>query len=367
MELLFIVYHDLSEEARSQELLSLLKMYGNVTLVSYAEQKDREIRSIYNKKSQKGLLQFLINARKAIRDLNPDIVLLHDDYPMILVPYIKKRNPRTIIIQDSSELRLLSEKADGVTLKSKIAKLFRYAEKKYTKEVDIVIAANLERAMIMKDYFQLDQLPLVFDNIHRIDESFDERICQEKYGNIFNPDAFKILYAGGIAEKRLTYKIAEEIGTLGKQYQLIIVGQCENGGKEKLEGLLNDKNIRNVVYLGFTSRAELKYLMLNTQANISAFAMDTVNNINCASGKVYEGLFLGKPLLAGANPPLKRLCDKYGVGISSDNFAFACRRIHDNYQMYVNNVTNYIASIDYDSRLERLKKDIDQRLIMKKS
>jgi len=144
--------------------------------------------------------------------------------------------------------------------------------------------------------------------------------------------------------------------------QLIIVGAKENGAEEKLQLLLEENNIHNVHYLGFVKREELKYLMEKSVITISAFAMDTLNNINCASGKVYEGLFLGKPLLAGINPPLKHLCENHQIGVSTEDFYEGCKIILENYAYYMENVKKFVELLDYDHRLENLKRLIDMEL-----
>ena len=360
MEIVFVVYHDLKTEARSQEMLELLKMYGHVTLVSYCNTyPDPEIDVVCNKNESKGIFGFLKNAYKTIKKVKPQMVMLHDQYPVVLVPFIKKTMPDCVIIHDSSELRLLTEEPGRLTLKKRVARLFMYAEHKYSKEADVTIAANRERAEIMKGYFSLPEMPIVFDNIHKIEVDYDLDVCRKKFDSFFDQDAFYVLYAGGIAEKRQTYKIVDEIGTLGNDYWLIIVGSVEIDGEKKLQQLISEKGISNVNYLGFVSREELKYLMEKSNVSISTFAMDTVNNINCASGKVYEGLFLGKPLLAGLNPPLKYLCEIHGVGVSTENFGEGCRELKNNYITYCDNVKAFVEELNYEDRIVTLKKQID--------
>ena len=335
MNTLFIVYHDLNTEARSQEMLQLLKLYGSTTVVSYCDfNHDVEVKVYSNRNNKKGIISFLLNGLVAILK-RPSLIMLHDEYPMILVPVIK----------------LIS-----------IARLFRYVEKKYIKQCDIVISANQERASIMKDYYKLETMPLVFDNVHRIDCSYNLEYCDFKYGSLLDSNCFKALYAGGLADKRLSYTIAEQIGKLGAGYQLIICGLAENNGEKKLESIISGLNGCNISYIGFVSREELKYLLERVDVSISAFAMDTLNNINCASGKVYESLFVGTPLLTGINPPLVHLCDEYGVGVSTSDFGKGLIELQNNYLYYKTNVSNYVSNINKDDRIIKLKKMIDDSL-----
>ena len=362
MNTLFIVYHDLNTEARSQEMLQLLKLYGSTTVVSYCDfNHDVEVKVYSNRNNKKGIISFLLNGLVAILK-RPSLIMLHDEYPMILVPVIKLISPKSIIIHDSSELRLPFENDQKSTIKMRIARLFRYVEKKYIKQCDIVISANQERASIMKDYYKLETMPLVFDNVHRIDCSYNLEYCDFKYGSLLDSNCFKALYAGGLADKRLSYTIAEQIGKLGAGYQLIICGLAENNGEKKLESIISGLNGCNISYIGFVSREELKYLLERVDVSISAFAMDTLNNINCASGKVYESLFVGTPLLTGINPPLVHLCDEYGVGVSTSDFGKGLIELQNNYLYYKTNVSNYVSIINKDDRIIKLKKMIDDSL-----
>ncbi len=360
MEILFIVYHDLKTEARSMEMLKLLKMYGHVTLVSYCDTyPEPDVDVIYNPNQKKSYFHFIKNAAKAIKRIKPQMIMIHDNYPMILVPLIKSIIPKCVIIHDSSELRILSEKQKNASLKARLARFTLYIEKLYAKKADITIAANMERAKIMKDYLGLKEVPLVFDNIHKIEVEYDKEECERKFSKFLKTGVFRILYAGGVDIKRQTYKIAREIGLLGNDYQLIIVGSEEINGRKKLYELIKNERITNVEYLGFISREELKFLIEYSDVTISTFEMDTVNNINCASGKVYEGLFLGKPLLAGINPPLKYLCDNHGIGVSTTDFGKGCLLLKENYSFYQENVKKFIEQIQYDNRIHMLKKQID--------
>ena len=363
MKSLLIVYHNINTEARSQETCDLLKKYGQVICVSYATYQDDAIKGVSNRNGKKSLLSFLINAARTIRSEQPDLIVLHDEYPMVLVPYIKSVAKKAKIIHDSSELYLLTNRKKGKTsLKSEIARLFLYCVKRHIHKVDLVLAANKERAQIMKTHYGLEKLPLVFDNIHKIEGDYNQEECDRKFAAVLNGKT-NVLYAGGISENRMTYLLAEQFGALASEnVQLLIVGMKEHGAEEKLQLLLTEKHITNVQYLGFVSREELKYLMEKSSITISTFAMDTPNNINCASGKVYEGLFLGKPLLAGINPPLKRLCEEHKVGVSTQQFADGCRQILSNYAYYQENVQKYINSLDYAHKLDKLKEEVDREL-----
>lgn len=355
---LFVTYHDVKTEARSMELLECMKLLGKTTIVSYGKPHgDPSIVSISNHHDRRGYLEFLLNSIRAIRHLKPDLIVLHDHYSAPLLPIISKKRSR--IIYDSSELRFLSEKVPVPNIRYRLARLLILFESKFIHRADMVIAANDERAELMHKEYKLDSFPVVFDNVHRIDTAYDEAACDQKFGYLFRDKAFYVLSAGGVAENRLTYKIVEDIGRLGKDYRLIILGRATSDAERKLKDLIKRKRIENVCFLGFVTREQLKYLMERSHVTVSAFAMDTLNNIYCASGKVFEGLFLGKPLLAGINPPLKRLCEQHRIGVSTDDYAKGVIQLKECYDQYLGNVQAYIKGIDFENRIKRLAREIN--------
>lgn len=361
MKVMFIAYHDIRTEARSQEILECAKQLGDETVfVSYSEPfKNREVRNILTSNGERKYFVFIREAIKAIKMENPDIVILHDNYTAAILRWIHKHRKDIYVIYDSSELYI-----DGKlkTFKGLVARHMRYFEKKYLKYADIVIAANIERAQIMKEYFKLNEIPIIFDNIHKIDDEYDISECNAKYGYLFNDDAFYIVYAGGISKRRMTFELVEAVGNLGDNFRLLILGRANTQDKEELDLMLNKNKFYNISYLGFVPRNEWRYILSKSHISVSAFAQDTVNNINCASGKLYESLFEGKPILTSTNPPLKRICNDYKVGVSNDNFLEGILELEKNYDNYCENVESYVNTLDYEGRISVLVEMLKEKI-----
>ena len=361
MKIMFIVYHDIPTEARSQEILECAKRLGeDVVLVSYSTPENKDgVRCIVTGRGQRRYFPFIYSAIRAIIRENPNVVFLHDNYSAAVLWWLQKYRKDITVIYDSSELYI-----DGLprSVKEWVALHMRYLEERYLKCADVVIAANQERARIMKDYFQLREMPIVFDNIHRIDDVFDEEALDEKYGHIFLEGEFFVLYAGGVSEKRLTFELVNAAGGLGDKFQLVICGSASKQDLHRLDDTMGEKGWSNVHYLGFVSRGELRYLLRKSHINVSAFTQHSLNSIFCASGKLYEGLFEGKPVLVSSNPPLKRLCEETGVGISTDDFRHGILELYRNYDWYRNNVESFLSTIDYEKRLDDLVLKLKDRI-----
>lgn len=362
MKVMFIVYHDIRTNARSQEMLECAQKLGNeVVLVSYSTPLNAQnVRCVVTGRGQRRYFPFIFSAIKAIIQNNPKVVILHDNYTSTILRWLYKNRKDIFVIYDSSEL-YIDRKINS--LNAIAASHMRYFEKKYLKHAHVVIAANEERAAIMKNYFQLRETPIVFDNMHRISDSFDNKILDEKYHHVFQEYKFFILYAGGISDKRRTFDLLNAVGTLGDKFKLIICGRASKQELKKLDDIIYKNKWGNIHYIGFVSRAELRYLLRKCHVSVSAFTQDSLNNIYCASGKLYESLFEGTPVLVSSNPPLKRLCQETGVGVSTDDFQFGILQLYNNYDMYCENVEKVISTIDYEGRLNALVNILQSRIL----
>ncbi|MBR1905726.1 MAG: hypothetical protein IJ819_04635 [Clostridiales bacterium] len=353
-KVIYVVYHDLSTEARSFEMLCALKdAFEDVTCVCRKPPIDTVgCKMIYPKSIKNQYVEFYKLAKKTIHSIEPQVLVLHDEFTAPFISLGKRLN--SFIIFDSSELNY---KRVLPGLKNKLAKYFYYIERKNLKQADLVFAANIERLEIMKKEYNLSCQLEVFDNIHRIDDSYDDEECKKKYGKFFSEYKYPLVYGGGISHSRFTFKLVEAFANT-KDLCLLIIGSTSETCRKEFNELLATMNINNVYYLGFIPRAEFKYLLENAFASFVLFKSDCPNTVNCASGKMYESLFLGTPIICSDNPPLKRICSKYMVGESSMDFQASFQKILENRSMYVEKIREYVNSIDYDNRIIKLSNTI---------
>ena len=64
-----------------------------------------------------------------------------------------------------------------------------------------------------------------------------------------------------------------------------------------------------------------------------------LNTKYCASGKIYEYLYEGLPILAYKNIPLKCFVEENKIGLSGDNFKELIKNLQNNYENYKENIT----------------------------
>lgn len=348
---LFIAYHDLATEARSYEMLQALdNEFDDVNCVCRKKPLgELEKKCVYPKTAKNQYLSFIKLSKNRIRELKPDLLVLHDEFTAPLIDYAKRVNPSVYICYDSSELNV-GRKLPG--LKNNLCKLLYWIERKKIKKTQLVFAANNERAEIMKREYGLNQPVEVFDNIHRIDDLYDERKCKEIYNEYFNKK-YTFVYAGGIAHGRYTFDLLNEFKNKD-DINLVIVGSASDDCRKEFESIVQKEKITNVFFLGFIPRQDWKYLLENATASFVLFKQDCPNTKYCASGKLYESLFVGTPIVCSTNPPLERLCNESGVGVSTDSFYKGAEMIIENLEQYRENVKRYAELLDYENRIQRL-------------
>ena len=143
MKIMFIAYHDIRTEARTQEILQCAKSLGEAYFVSFSKPFEQEnCISLLTGKGIRNYRTFVLDSIRHIKKVNPDVIILHDNYTAVILRWLLLRRKKPFIIYDSSELYI---DLKPNTLKGHIAKIMQYFEHKYIKYADVVIDANIER------------------------------------------------------------------------------------------------------------------------------------------------------------------------------------------------------------------------------
>jgi hypothetical protein len=359
MESIFITYTNIPKSMRNIELLSVIEDVSNDNLV--ISPWDIPVHSSSkNIKTKQGFFKylfFIISAIKTIKKYNPKWIVLNNNQTAILVKYIKKNFPDTIVVYDSAELYI---NVKTKTIKEKLSFFMRSYEKKYLHMADLVFAANQERADIMKDYFALSETPFVFDNIHPIKNDINLSFIKEEIKSKFPTNKFTILYSGGISKQRKTMDIVMAVTQLDHTYRLLIVGSVDKNEFKIYNEYIQTNSITNIHYLGYATLSELRYLYMKSDVSISIYGMDTLNNKFCASGKVYESLFEYTPIVTSENPPLYNLCRDYGVGVSSNDLYGALQKVRLEYSYFRKKTEEFVLKFNEKKRYDDIVNQISE-------
>jgi len=362
MNIFFISYGVWDYDGRLRQLAKVANKIGKTTIISrmknsVSNKQKSHIRLYYN-----SFLVFIIRSIVESIKLKKIDILFVDNrkaiIPSLFIIMLKK--PKKVIL-DVRELYLPHE---AVNLSSKVGCFF---EGKMIKKADILISANKYRSLFMKNYYKLRQLPLVYENIRKLEWTKDitNHKLDDKYKNIFSKNTFKIISSSGCSISRTNDKLVKAMAILGKDYELLLVGGGTKKDLTTILEIIKENNLKNIHIIDLVGEHELKYLISNSHIGIVNYHQNDSNNKYCASGKIFEFLFEGKPVVTTDNIPLKDFCLNYGIGISDNMYANGILEIKQKYDKYVDIVMKYISQIDVQQNNDALVNGIKERLLKK--
>jgi len=345
VNILFVSYGVYEYDGRLRELIKIAKQIGNTTYITRIHSKNSKQENSHVAINIRGLLSYLKFIFKIMRvayNLNNIDVLFIDNRKAVIPGLVVKifKNPK-VIIQDVRELYLINE--------------IKYLRGKI---------GNKYRAKIMQEYYSLNEMPLIYGNIRKLefDNNYSKKELEGKFNTILKDDTFKIISTSGYAIKRTNDKLVLAMKGLGKKFELLLVGGGTKRDYKRITRLIKKNKIENVRIIDKLSTSELKYLIQKCQVGVVNYNKEDTNNKFCASGKIYEFVFEGLPVITTENLPLVELVERYRIGVSNDNYHNGIITICKNYLYYKQNVLSFAKSIDVDTNNQQLVKLIKERI-----
>lgn len=340
MNIVIISFGIIEYDGRLKELREVFSSIGHVDLISCSIGDSKDFFKIQSNRylTKKNYFRFISYVLESCKRIKQADILVSDNlfsaFPVLLAKRILK--PK-YLIQDVRELYLHNE-SHGST------KIFTYFEMKLMRKADVVLAANEERARIMKEQYKLKKKPLVFENIRFLDGTFKKDILDKKYNNVFKYE-FNIVSTSGLFMERDTDKLILAMKHLPEKFGLFFVGNSSDKDIAQCKELIRANGISNVHILGRVPMNELRYIVQQCQIGAVHYHKKNLNNKYCASGKIYEFMHEGLPVVTTENPPLKAFCERSKTGIADDLFYRGITDISENYAIFQNNVRVFISGV----------------------
>ncbi len=351
MKILLISYSDYDYDGRLRELINVFKKMGELKLFVGASHSVFDGQHTFKKLSYR---DFIKGAEKYARSLHGLDLLVVDNRRAIFPALMIKRKVKCKMILDCRELYFPRE------VHHFAGKVGCYIEKPGIKKADIIICANKERAEVMRDYYKLQKTPLVFENLRKLiySNNFNEDKIKEKFAQYLVDDEIRIISTSGCIISRTSDVLVENLDRVNRKCRLILVG--EDSGKDRIimENVIKKHKLSNVVILGKVNQDELKFLIHHSHIGVVNYNQNDFNNKYCASGKLYEFIYEGIPVVTTTNPPLKRLCDEFQIGVADDTYANGINKILCNYEFYKRNAEEYGKKHTVQANNERLRKGL---------
>lgn len=349
--LLVVSASDLSYDGRLRELVSVCEKIGETVCISTSKEnvdvsKNNQVYAYRDKMNYISFLSFCVQKLKRLGEF--DLILADNRKGLIPAYIFGKAQKKCLLVCDSRELYISSE------VKHFVGKMGCFIEKIFNKKFDVVISANEERADIMKEMYGLTKRPLVFENLRELE--IDSTVINElEVKNSLSKFEYVFVSTAGCDLSRLTADYVESIGKFSPEVALVLVGCEEGNDKKEIEKIIKDNDYNNIFLLPRMKQEELSAVLSVADVGIVAYHQNDINNKFCASGKVYEYIYAGLPVLCSTNPPLKNFCEKYKVGVAQDNITIAVKEIINQYEFFLSNVKKVKEEISIEKNREELK------------
>ena len=358
------VYGDITTDARVQRAVMALQSAYEIVLVSTNKGEtffcDRCKNILVGRKKDgfRNLFSCIIECLKIIKSEKPDIFYGHDYYSSLIIWYLLKGNFCKKIVYDAHEL-YIPEHGKKFSLRSRF---FYFFEKRIIRKVDLIVCASDERAQLMVDHYNLKNTPTVIRNISQLNVNIEENsqnsIC--KLDDFFSKSGITVVYAGVVTKSRKIDELVRAVSKLSSTCKLLIIGKGDF--LDELKVLASKNNNLVTAFTGAIPYNELGYLLSKCDIGFVYYPSNTLNNIYCASNKVYEYASVGLPMISNENPTIKKILDIEKIGISSNDLVSGIKKITENISVYRKNCEVFTNKNPWKNEGEKLLSSINSLL-----
>lgn len=355
--ILLISYGDYRYDGRLRELVNVGSLLGNLKVICRGS-STAILNGVLAGSEVSSYFDFIKTCIKTASTMKKIDCLIVDNrraiFPAIVIKCVAQVS---YTVQDMRELYLIKE------TRHLAGKIGCVLESFFLKQADFVICANEQRCRMVKKLFALTQPVYNFENYRLLKYQDTDCDLSKKYAKYFKKrDTFKCISTAGCSVSRGTLDILNAIRHLQFPIELYLVGDSNKEDVAEVKRLVQKYKIEDVHIIGNLIEGDLKYFIQNCDIGIVIYNQCDTNNKYCASGKVFEYILDGLPILTSTNPPLREFCKKYGVGIATNDYGVGIARLYENYIFYKENVRQSVDSFDIKENNQNLAKAILKKM-----
>lgn len=360
-KIVMYVYGNIQTDARVKRAAKALASKYDLVLLSTdcgIEVKDDGYRNILLNCASSGLKGYsrsVCEALKVIKCEKPDILYAHDYYSALLVRLLLGRKYCKKIVYDAHELIIPEEGHSDARMK-----FFYKMEKAIVHKVDLLVCASQERAVIMTNHYQLKESPLVVDNISYLLKDYDLTNLPsfEELIQFFSDPIPTIVYAGVVTKSRRIGSLLDYALQSAPAVKLLVVGKGDALDEMKEKAARQTKLC--YCFPGAVPYEALGAILKRCDVGYLYYPIDTMNNINCASNKIYEYASVGLPMVANENPTVKRILTDGKIGVASDFIGDAFEQVISSLDKYKANCAAFVEANSWEKTAQRLLEHVEK-------
>jgi len=315
---LFLLFGDIDFDLRVRRMMDIASALGEVALLDCSERQTPDDGRPYQSwrlhlRSGWGVgrrhLSFWRTAVRRARVYRPDIIFA-EDFFAAFPGWLCARAVGAKLVYDAHELIVPEEGKK----QSRRAAFWYRLERFVVSRADLVIAANPERAEVMKAHYGLAKRPAVMRNIppYRAITAAEAEKALESYPALRRrgPDDRILLYQGDVSLARGLERFIKLLDHLPDNYRLVIAGSGPDLEKVQALGAVHAAAGRFAT-LGRVPGEVLPAVTKHADIGIVTYPFEGLNNIYCAPNKVYEYLMAGIPIISSNQPTIDAISRDY--------------------------------------------------------
>jgi glycosyltransferase involved in cell wall biosynthesis len=331
---LVLLFGAIEYDGRVKRMIKALENIYDIELLDAADfqkkeglltRHDRILFRLLEKPFSRHVRFFMGAIRKAL--LSKPVLVITED---VLIPFTGLVAARLCGAQLAYDAHELVIPEDGIKFTFR-EMFFYYLEKITIHHVGLVIAANTERADLMRSHYRLPRLPAVFQNIPFIDlnQESPEMLPESYLLKRTVPDEIFVVYQGDMCLERGIEIFLQAVLLLPEKFRFILIGRGPD--IEYIKKIyINGPSANRFIYLGKIDNRFLAGVTKQCDIGIITYPRSRLNNIFCASNKIFEYVQAGIPVISTDQPPLRDMIRKYELGelvIADDDSKEIARKI----------------------------------------
>lgn len=292
--------YDVTAFVKEENLSAFSAASVKFVTVNEDEQKNKYIRLFHF------WSKLILEAKKE----RPNFFIAHNYY-LVFPAYVIKKVVGCKVIYDSYELYVPSKRNKLPNRQL----LFYYLEKICIRSFDLVIAANEERARMMRVKFRLHERPLSVMNISSalFDKVDYKNVIKAKYPALLGLiNKVKLVYQGVLSGDRELDRLVDIMALLKDDFSLIYVG--DGPEKEMLQMKVEMMSLSNrVLFTGRVPMQDISPILSFCDYGIVSYPFGDYNNRYCAPNKIFEYPGAGLPMISSKQATIVSLTNKYDI------------------------------------------------------
>lgn len=227
-------------------------------------------------------------------------------------------------------------------------RIFLYFESRIVYKADIIIAANISRALIMQGYYRMERTPFIVSNApQKIDFDLVQKIYIKKMCKVKKDTV--IIYAGYISNTRGIDKLINAVGELGEGYLLNLYGSGPS--LDVLKEMIALKKYKNINIYGKYRQENLPQYLMESDIGFIGYPNKGLNNIFCEPNKIYDYSKYLVPMVSTPHVSLERIFLRTGIGAINKDLKTAIQEVESKLRMYIDSCR--VFNMEYQNNDER--------------